>query len=375
MNTPVKLPDHSIALVLGTRPEIIKLAPIAKLLGPAGFVIHTGQHYDFTLASAFFSEMSLEPNLALGVGAISRGQQIGESLRLLDRHFEHSRPLAVIVQGDTNATLAGALAANVRGIPLVHVEAGLRSYDRAMPEEHNRVATDHLADLCCAPTAVSRDNLAAEGIIGARVELTGNTIVEAVTRILPTVRGRKHLLNRLRVAENRFILATFHRPENVDDRLRLEIILAELNALPYPVVFPMHPRTAKRISAFKLDVKVSRLRVIEPTNYHDFLSLAGACALIISDSGGIQEEASVLKKPVIVVRNSTERPEVLGTFGKLVVPGPEISETAQMWAEDIESRHAWLAGLPSPFGDENASRNCLRALEGLLSPRLRVIPA
>jgi UDP-N-acetylglucosamine 2-epimerase (non-hydrolysing) len=363
---PIGFPEHSIALVLGTRPEIIKLATIAELLGPARFIIHTGQHYDYTLASSFFSELSLEPDLILDVGALPRGQQIGAALRLLDEHFALARPLAVVVQGDSNATLAGALAANARDIPLVHVEAGLRSYDRRMPEEHNRVATDHFADLCCAPTTISKNNLAAEGIIGPRVEITGNTIVEAVTRLILPARRRTSLLDRLGIVENQFILATFHRPENVDERSRLATILTELNSLPYPVVLPMHPRTARQISTFELDAEVGRIRVIEPSNHQDFLGLVSASALIVSDSGGIQEEASILKKPVIVVRNSTERPEVLGTFCKLVAPGPEISETARMWAANIESRHSWLRGLPSPFGDGTASLNCLRSLERLL---------
>ena len=360
----MSLAAQSIAVVLGTRPEIIKLSHIITLLGPAARVIHTGQHYDPNLSASFFSELSLpEPDLFLEVGGRTRGHQIGEAILLLDAHFAANPPRAVVVQGDTNAVVAGAVAANASEIPLVHIEAGLRSFDRAMPEEHNRVVADQLSDLCCAPTAVSVANLAAEGIDGDRVVLTGNTVVEAVTGLLPSGDERRELLARYDVEAGRFVLSTFHRPENVDDLAKFETILRELAALPLPVVLPLHPRSVRRAGEFGLQPLLAQLRVTPPIGYRDFLGLEAECALMISDSGGVQEEASIVKRPVVVVRNSTERPEVLGTFAELVRPGPEIGRAAREWLENP----ADLTEIASPYGTGTASRQSVEALEALLS--------
>jgi UDP-N-acetylglucosamine 2-epimerase (non-hydrolysing) len=363
--------DHfrrgGIALVLGTRPEIIKLSGIAQLLGPAARIVHTGQHYDHDLAGSFFEEYGMPaPDVVLGIGGISRGAQIGRVVAQLDRHFADHPPDAVIVQGDTNAALAGALAANAGALPLLHVEAGLRSHDRQMPEEHNRVLVDHLADLCCAPTEVSRANLAAEGISGPRVEVTGNTVVEAVGRLLPGREQRRALLDRMGLRAGRFVLGTFHRPENVDDPLCLERILRELAALPLPVVLPLHPRTAQRVRSHDLCPLLDGLRVLPPVRHADFLGLAAESAFMVSDSGGVQEEASVLKRPVLVVRASTERPEVLGTFSELVPPGPRIGEVATGWIAELEALHGRLDRTPGPYGDGSASRRSVAALQRLL---------
>ncbi len=190
-------PPKSIVVVLGTRPEIVKLAHIIRMLGEAARVVHTGQHYDPNLSDDFFREMNLPaPDLFLQVGGTSRGHQIGEGLRTLDSYFSESPPRAVVVQGDTNAVMAGALAANARNVFLCHIEGGLRSHDRAMPEEHNRVITDHLSDLSCAPTQVSVDNLLREGIPDHRIALTGNTIVEAVKTLMPPPEERAQILDK-----------------------------------------------------------------------------------------------------------------------------------------------------------------------------------
>jgi UDP-N-acetylglucosamine 2-epimerase (non-hydrolysing) len=359
----VSFAPKSIAIVLGTRPEIIKLSHIIRILGPAARVIHTGQHYDPNLSASFFAELSLpEPDLFLEVGGRARGHQIGEATLLLDAHFAAQPPQAVMVQGDTNAVLAGALAANAREIPLVHIEAGLRSFDRAMPEEHNRVVADQLSDLCCAPTAVSVDNLAAEGITGRRVVLTGNTVVEAVASLLPSSDDRRQLVARYGVEPGRFVLSTFHRPENVDDIARFETILRELTELPWPVLLPLHPRSVRRAEEFGLDALLTQLVVTAPIGYRDFLGLEAESALMISDSGGVQEEASIVKRPVVVVRNSTERPEVLGTFAELVQPGPDIGRAAHRWLESQVN----LAEIPSPYGTGQASQRSVDALEALL---------
>ena len=362
-----RLEPGSVAVVLGTRPEIIKLAELIRLLGPAARVVYTGQHYDDRLGPAFFRELELPPpDVELSVGGIPRGQQIGTAVSALDVHFAEQPPRAVVVQGDTNSAVAGALSANARDIPLVHVEAGLRSYDRAMPEEHNRVTADHLADLCCTPTEVTRDNLAREGIVGDRVALTGNTVVEALLRLVPAPPERRRLLSRLHLLPAGFVLATLHRPENVDDPHRLEVLLRELARLPLPVFFPLHPRTAARIDASGLGGLLDGMTVVEPLAYGDFLALAGECAFLVSDSGGVQEEVSVVKRPVIVVRNSTERPEVLGTFARLVRPGEAIAGHAEEWCARLPALHAELARTASPYGDGSASLRCVEALAGLV---------
>lgn len=360
-------PD-SVAVVLGTRPEIVKLAGVITILGPAAHIIHTGQHYDRTLTDIFFEQLGLPAaDVHLAVGGVSRGRQIGEAVAALDEHFEVNRPRVVVVQGDTNTTCAAAIAANAREIPIVHIEAGLRSFDRAMPEEHNRVLTDHLGDVLCAPTETSRSNLLSEGIPEERIAVTGNTVVGAVERMIPKKNERREILARMGLQPNAFVLSTFHRPENVDNRDSLSVILEELARLSVPVVLPLHPRSAKRAHDFGLDHLLAELSVVEPTGFREFIGLAAESAFVVSDSGGIQEEASVLKRSVIVVRRSTERPEVIGTFAERVLPGPGIGEVAARWLDDLEGLHERLAGLPSPYGNGSASQLSVDALGRLLS--------
>jgi UDP-N-acetylglucosamine 2-epimerase (non-hydrolysing) len=356
---------NRVAVVFGTRPEVVKLAPVLWALGGTARTIHTGQHYDPALAGALLAELGLEPpDLQLEVGGAPRGAQLGEATMLLDRAFAANRPEVVVVQGDTNTTVAAALAANARNLPLVHVEAGLRSYDRAMPEEHNRVVTDHLADLCCAPTETSREQLAAEGIAGARVIVTGNTVVDAALHMLPDHTERSVRLDELDLEPGGFVLSTFHRPENVDDDAVLAMILAELDALPLPVLLPLHPRTAARLERSARDA-LGAVRVVDPIGYREFLGLARECAFLVSDSGGVQEEASIVKRPVIVVRASTERPEVIGTFAVLVAPGDAIGEQGRAWAADLAGVHARLAELPTPYGDGHAGERIAAAVLSL----------
>jgi len=356
----------SIAVVLGTRPEIIKLSEIIKLLGEAAWIVHTGQHYDPNLSGSFFDELSLpEPDVFLDVGGMSRGHQIGEATKRLDALFAEQQPRAVLVQGDTNAVLAGAIAANARDVSLVHIEAGLRSHDRAMPEEHNRVVADHLADICCAPTQTNISNLRSEGIPDERIVLTGNTVVEAVRSLLPAPEERLALCEQYGVEPGTFVLSTFHRPENVDNPATYRTILEQLAALPITVVLPLHPRSVKRAEEHGLGELLDQLHVVEPIGYRDFLGLEAESALLISDSGGVQEEASIVKRPLIVVRNSTERPEVIGTFAQRVMPGGDIAQAAGRILDDLESVHARLAVIESPYGNGSASERSIEAMEQL----------
>jgi UDP-N-acetylglucosamine 2-epimerase (non-hydrolysing) len=300
----------------------------------------------------------------LEVGGLRRGVQIGRMTELITGQFTLRRPGAVIVQGDTNSALAGALAANAEEIPLLHVEAGLRSHDRAMPEEHNRVLIDHLADLCAAPTTRAAEHLAAEGIPPSRIVVTGNTVIEAVQRMVPHAGRRAELRQTFGLAGERYVIATIHRPENVDHEPSLRSVLQGLTGLDVPVLFPMHPRTATRVRDFGLSGLLAPLTVVPPLRPGDFLGLAQEASVIVSDSGGIQEEASVLKRPVLVVRRSTERPEGIGTFAEMIAPA-EIAERGRRHLTGHGT--ADLARIPSPYGDGTASHQIARLASRLAS--------
>lgn len=368
------LPPHSVAVVLGTRPEIIKLAPVVRRLDDAAFVVHTGQHFDASMSEIFLREHGLaEPDLRLTAGGQSRAEQLSHMLLGLDRLFAQREFVATVVQGDTNSTLAGALTANARGVPLVHVEAGLRSHDRAMPEEHNRVLTDHLADMLCAATPGNVANLRAEGIPDNRIRLTGNTVVESVTDQLPERSARLRLLMELGLTPDGFILATIHRPENTDSAAALHAILAELAALPLPVVLPLHPRTAAAAARAGLGDPLAQLRVVDPLGSSTFLALAAHAAVLVSDSGGLQEECTVLKRPLVVVRQSTERPESMTDFAVLAEPGPQIGDRVRTLLRSHPQRVAALQKLPSPFGDHTAADQVVQTIHELVADQPRVM--
>ncbi|MEV6445547.1 UDP-N-acetylglucosamine 2-epimerase (non-hydrolyzing) [Amycolatopsis sp. NPDC051716] len=365
-----------ITLVCGTRPELIKLAPLMRVFGDECAVVYTGQHYDRSLYARIRADLPPSDRFhELGVGAGRRGGQLGRTVSAVDEVLAERPGRVVVVQGDTTSALAGALAANAHDLPLVHVEAGLRSHDRAMPEEHNRVLIDHLADLCCAPTELNRAHLLAENVPDERIAVTGNTVVEALQAALPSAEDRRAVLAARGLERDRFVLATIHRPENVDDAGRLAVILRELGRLPLPVVFPLHPRTAKSVEQAGLRHLLEPLVELEPQAYPAFLALAAEAAVIVSDSGGIQEEASVLKRPVVVVRRSTERPEIAGTFGTRVLPGPGIGPEVARWLDDVAGHRERLRHLPSPYGDGSASARIVTALGALLDQRAGSVTA
>lgn len=349
----------NLAIVLGTRPEIVKLAPVIRALPEGSAVIHTGQHYDSNMAQVFFDAFGLaEPDHYLAIGGATRGQQIGEAVKRLDEVFAELEPEAVIAQGDTNSTMAAAIAANARSIPSVHVEAGLRSHDRRMPEEHNRVVADHLADLCLAPTGMSASNLTAEGVDEDRIRVTGNTVVDAVEHLLPLADERSAILDKYGLASEEFVLSTFHRPENVDDARTLKTIVDELRAITLPVVLPLHPRTRSIAREYGINLESEEVRVIDPLGYIEFLALLAECRVAVADSGGLQEEVSVLKRPMVVVRRTTERPEVLGTFSSLVSVGEDISATSRRWLTNDPYSLTQLREIKSPYGDGYAGERC-----------------
>ena len=337
------------------------------MLGPAAWLIHSGQHTDEELSGVFFAAAQLPaPETLSGICGEPRHVQIGRMVEQFGALFTRRRPAAVVVQGDTNTASAAAQAGNYAGVPVVHVEAGLRSFDRGMPEEMNRCVVGVLADLHCAPTEHAAANLRAEGVPASRIVLTGNTIVEATLRMVPDDATGRAIAADAGVEPGRYVLATIHRPENTDDPQRLQTILDELSKLGLPVLLPLHPRTRLAAQRHGLTVELERLRLISPADHQTFLGLARHARLIVSDSGGVQEECTVLKRPLIVVRNSTERPESIEAgFAHLVQPGPQIGDLGRQLIGD-EGLSERLAGIPCPFGDGTASERIAERLQGYL---------
>jgi UDP-N-acetylglucosamine 2-epimerase (non-hydrolysing) len=365
---------QGIAVLFGTRPEIVKLAPVVDALGDAAFLIHSRQHYDPGMSSDFLDELGLpQPALTLeGVGGNDRATQIGTMTMSLAKTFGESRPGALVVQGDTNTVIAGALAANIAGVPIVHVEAGLRSGDRSMPEEINRKLTATLADVHCAPTEGARFNLLAEGVPDHAIHVTGNSVVGSCERTLAHLPAERHPSA---AGLGSYILATIHRPENTDDAAALARALSSLAHAELPVVFVAHPRTIAAVKRFGLSAHLDRLRMLPPASYEDFLRLARDAALIVTDSGGIQEEVTVMRKPLLLVRRNTERPEAIETgFVRLVPPAADLSDAIVEALLDT-GWEARLRLVESPFGDGDAGARiascALRLLSGLRAEATR----
>jgi UDP-N-acetylglucosamine 2-epimerase (non-hydrolysing) len=306
-----------------------------------------------------------------GICGAPRYAQVGRIVEQLGTMFCAEPPAAVVVQGDTNTVSAAAQAASYAGVPVVHVEAGLRSYDRAMPEEINRCVTGVLADLHCAPTPQAVANLRAEGVPADKIELTGNTIVEATLAMLPGAAEARNIATGLGAGPGQYVLATIHRPENTDDPGRLHAILDELSKLGLPVLLPLHPRTKAAAERHGLTAALDRLHAIPPADHRTFLGLARHARLLVSDSGGVQEECTVLKRPLIVVRNSTERPESIDAgFAHLVQPGPAISDVGRQLIDD-DGLAERLAHIPCPFGDGKASERIVACLQRFLPQPVR----
>ena len=304
--------------MVGTRPEIIKMAPVYFALKKARLrpmLVHSGQHYDYRMSQVFFDELGLpKPDTFLEVGSGAPGRQTGDAIIKFEREFERSHPDFVLVEGDTNTVLAGAIAAMKLRIRIGHVEAGLRSYDLRMPEELNRRLTDHASDYLFAPTADSVRILKGENVWG-KVSKTGNTVIDATVQYMPKAMRRSKALMDI-VNRDEFALATLHRAENVDDASTLKGMVEVLVRSPVPVVLPLHPRTDMRLKEHGLKKTLEQsdnVVLLPPAGYIDMLALLRRTEFIITDSGGIQEEASspAIRKRVFVMRKSTERPEAV----------------------------------------------------------------
>lgn len=301
-----------IASVVGARPQFIKLAPLSRLLRKdhREIIVHTGQHFDDNMSHALFHDLQLpKPDYFLNVHSGPHGEQTGRMLSKVEQAFIAEKPELVVVFGDTNSTLAGALAAAKLHIPVLHVEAGLRSYNRRMPEEINRVATDHVADHLFAPTESAIRILAREGL-AERSCLTGDIMVDVLQENAAVARQRTALLKKLEVESNNFYLLTLHRPYNVDTPDVLSAMLRSLEKLDLPMVFPAHPRTQMIMETHRIAVPVNCI-LTQPLGYLDFVCLESHARKIITDSGGIQKEAYLLKKPCITLRSETEWTETV----------------------------------------------------------------
>lgn len=348
------------AIILGTRPEIIKMSPIIRTCEKKGidyFILHTGQHYSYEMDRVFFEDLRLPaPRYNLDIGSRTHAEQTGAIMAGIEKVLIQEKPDIVLVQGDTNTVLAGTLAASkcyVRGdrslpIKVGHVEAGLRSYDRTMPEEINRIIADHVSDYCFAPTEIAYKNLRKEGIDESKIFVTGNTIVDAVRQNLTLSEELTNTVTGLGLTEKGYILVTLHRQENVDNKHRLMGIfnaLTQIHKLTgLPLVFPVHPRTEKMIKSFGLNLK--DVYMIPPKGFLEFLQLEAKAKLVLTDSGGVQEESCILGVPCVTLRDSTERPETVDV-GANIIAGIETENIVRVSLSMIDKSPSWK----NPFGE------------------------
>ncbi|MBT4511384.1 MAG: UDP-N-acetylglucosamine 2-epimerase (non-hydrolyzing) [Chloroflexi bacterium] len=365
--------QDKVGLFVGTRPGIIKFSPLMRELQKRGrdfFIIHTGQHYSYDMDKIFFDELELpEPRYKFLDVAKSRthGGQTAKMLARSEKALMKERPRIVLVCGDANTNLAGALAARKLHIKVGHVESGLRSDDWRMPEEHNRIMIDHISEFLFAPTEQTKRNLIEDNVRG-KIFVTGNTIVDAVEQNLDIARKKSVVLDKLGLTSQKYFLFTLHREESVDFKENLRSILQGIKVLSeafdYPIIFPTHPRTKKTLKYFKLDTyisKIKNLNIIDPLGYLDFLMLSGNAALVLTDSGGIQEESCILKVPCVTLRQNTERPETT-EVGANYIAGTEPDEILNGARAMLGKKPNW----ENPFG-KSPSKKIIDIVENSLS--------
>jgi UDP-GlcNAc3NAcA epimerase len=332
-----------VMTVIGARPQFMKCAPVSEYLREVAveILVHTGQHYDDCMSEVFFRDLKIpQPDYNLGIGSGSHGHQTGKILEAVEDLLEVEKPNAVLVYGDTNSTLAGALAASKVHIPVAHVEAGLRSFNRRMPEEINRVITDHISSLLFCPTKTAVNNLTREGVTQG-VSLIGDVMYDALCRNLETAEKQSSALQRHGIRPKEYFLATVHRPENTDNATNLQSIasaLVELANSTAPVIFPVHPRTRTRLMDAAKNIDCSGLLLVEPVSYLDMLMLEKNAAAILTDSGGVQKEAFWLSVPCLTLREETE------------------------WIETVEAGWNFVVG-----ADKSAIIDCAKGIGGKFS--------
>ena len=358
-----------IAIVLGTRPEIIKMAPVIDEITKNDYeciLIHTGQHYDIEMSKQFFEDLNIKvPDYNIGIGSKTAIQQISIIIAQLEEILSEENVDIVLVQGDTNTVLAGALASNKLKIPVGHVEAGLRSFDKNMPEETNRIIADNCSELYFVPTKETAINLQNEGIDHNKIHITGNTIVDACFRHKDIAKEKSMLKEK--IIFNEYIALTMHRAENVDDPERLTNIINALLSLDKNIVFPIHPHTRKSLEELDLYEKVvnsNNIQVTNPLGYLDFLYLISNSQLILTDSGGVQEEAITLSIPCITLRYNTERPETI-TAGGNILAGTTSDEISRNINNILDNPDVYKAmqNASNPYGDGSSSKQIIKIIK------------
>jgi UDP-N-acetylglucosamine 2-epimerase (non-hydrolysing) len=365
-----------IAFVAGTRPEFIKLSPLINLCNKKkikSFIVHSGQHYSHNMNKIFFKELQIsKPKYFLNIkskSALMESEHTGRMMISLEPILLKEIPNYVIVHGDTNTTLAGSLVAtkisikkNLKNnyLKLVHVESGLRSFDKYMPEEINRIISDQVSDILLTPTNLTKKNLLNENIDKKKIFVTGNTIVDVVKNNIKILKKKKKF-NIEGIKDKNYILVTLHRPETVDNIIRLKKLINTFDKLikihKLPIIWPVHPRTKKNLNKF-FKSKKSKIKLINPLGYFNFLALQKNAKLILTDSGGVQEEACILKVPCVTLRNSTERPETVQIKSNIVSGYKE-----KIILENVKKMLFKKISWNNPFGDGNISHKILRVLK------------
>ena len=364
---------RSVMVVAGTRPEIIKLSPIIKWFDKHGvdyLFVWSGQHYDYELSRVFFEQLGItEPDINLDIRSGSHAEQTAKMLVSIEKVIGEYNPKVIVAQGDTNTVISASLAAAKTFVPFAHVEAGLRSWDRTMPEEVNRIVADSLAEILFAPTELAAINLMHEGVPLNKIRVTGNTVVDVVVEYKNYIsRTSRDLLGNYGLKKDGYILVTVHRQENTDDKRKMHSIIKALLDLSeyYTIVFPMHPRTVRKLEKYNLlNNLMSRdnILVIKPLGYFQFLGLLMNSLIVLTDSGGVQEEACTLKVPTLTLRYNTERPETV-MVGINKVIGVEYEDIVKHAMGTIRAKHQLLEkiGEANPFGDGRAGERIARYL-------------
>ncbi len=350
----------SILHVVGARPNFMKAAAVLRVLSARAatqILVHTGQHYDHNMSDVFFQQLELPaPDVNLEVGSGSHAQQTAEVMVRLEPMIRKHKPDLVIVYGDVNSTFAAALVCSKLGVPVAHVEAGLRSFDRTMPEEVNRVLTDHISELLFTPSPDASANLLREGIEEEKIHMVGNVMVDTLVHLLAQAE-----ISRLPGLPARFALLTLHRPSNVDDPAWLRRLLLTLQTIPIPVIFPVHPRTRSKMTSFNAELENHRLLLLDPLPYLEFLALQKRAAMVITDSGGVQEETTFLSVPCLTVRENTERP-ITVSMGTNILVGHDLARLRKEIINILDGHIKPAEGVP--FWDGHASDRIADVLAG-----------
>ena len=367
----------NILFIVGARPQFIKLAPLIYQINKNNYnidfnIVHTGQHYDFKMSNIFFQQLHIpEPDINLEVGSGLHGEQTGKMIEGCEKYLKKINPDLTVVFGDTNSTLAGALASSKLHIPIVHVESGLRSYNMLMPEEQNRILTDNLSSYLFCPTEIAVENLKDEGIYNKKrvkglknnriiVRKTGDLMYDLAKIIISMVENENKIINEFNVGENEYILATIHREENTDNITRLKQIVEFMKSIDEDIILLAHPRTRKMIDEYNINIS-GNIIYSKPVGYRDMLVLEKNSKYIFTDSGGVQKEAYFFKKPCLTIRKETEWMETIKSKWNILGLADN-KETLQQAYKELKSRN--YSNLPSPefYGTGNSAEIILRSI-------------